>query len=349
VLGTADAVALGSDGSFVAAFGDVVLPDAYSPTGTAVTLADLQLDGQFTAPDAVCGTVTALVVEVRLPLTESTFGGAPWDSGIVPAIDCDGEPMMPLARIDPRDCPALLDGLNASFPSAELDRELYLYFPSDVDAGGPWPVVFAYHGLGDTADWITVGGDNDLITPIDDRGYILVSPESQALPGTEWEQANTNDNADLVFFDDILTCIDAQYGVDPDQIYVTGMSAGGLYTSYLGLVRADVIAALAPMSGGLLVDYAAPAMTRPYLVSWGGVDDNAVGQDFDQFAQDLMSDLGANGHFYAACDHGQGHTWPAEMTDPVLEFLFAHPSGTDPSPYADGLPPADFPNFCTVP
>jgi predicted esterase len=348
VLGTADAVPFTADGSFVADFGDVALPGQYSPTGSMVTLGALQLAGQFSAEDAMCGTVSSLVIEIDLMLSESTFGASPWDSGITPSPNCDGGTVTPLSRIDPSDCPAFDEGFNGAFPSADLARELYVYTPTDADTAGPWPVVFAYHGLGGSADWVTVGGDNDLITPIDSRGYILVSPESQAIGGTEWQQGTTDDNEDLVFFDDILTCLDAQYGIDDSQIYVTGMSAGGLYTSYLGVVRDDAIAAAAPLSGGFIAPYVMPDNTRPYLVTWGGTDDFAFEQDFDTLAMNMMADLAAGGHFYASCDHGMGHVWPMVMTEPVLDFLFAHPRGTDPSPYATALP-GTFPAFCTLP
>ncbi len=348
VLGTADAVALDADSNFDADFGDAMLPGPFSPTGTPLTLASLHLIGQFTTMDNACGTLSANVVEVNIALSASTWAATSVASGMTPGKSCSDDPGMPLTRIDPADCPVLVDDFNNEFPSAGLSREFYMYTPTDAATGGPWPVIFAYHGLGDSADFIAVGNPNDLITPIDDRGYILVSPESQMVEGVEWQQGAFGDNEDLVFFDDLVTCIDAQYGVDPAQIYVVGMSAGGLYTSYLGVAKSDVVAAVAPFSGGFIPPYEQPDRLVPYLVSWGGESDQAVNQDFNLLSMDMIADLDAAGHFYATCNHDQGHTWPAEMTEPVLDWLFAHPLGTNPSPFATMLPDT-WPAYCTLP
>ena len=348
VLGTAEAVALDADSNFDADFGDTMLPGPFSPTGTPLTLATLHLIGQFTSMDNACGTLSATVVEVNIELSASTWGATSVASGMSPGKSCDDEPGMPLTRIDAADCPVLVDDFNNEFPSAGLSREFYMYTPTDAATGGPWPLVFAYHGLGDSADFIQVGGTNDLITPIDDRGYILVSPESQMVEGIEWQQGAFGDNEDLVFFDDLITCVDAQYGVDPAQIYVTGMSAGGLYTSFLGVAKSDVIAAVAPFSGGFIPPYEQPDTLVPYLVSWGGKSDQAVNQDFNLLSMDMIADLDAAGHFYATCNHNQGHSWPAEVTEPVLYWLFAHPYGTNPIPYATMLPDT-WPAYCTLP
>ena len=51
-------------------------------------------------------------------------------------------------------------------------------------------------------------------------------------------------------------------GVDPNRIFVTGMSAGGLYASYLGLMRSTVIAASAPMS----IDTVVGAILHPRVL-----------------------------------------------------------------------------------
>lgn len=348
VLGTAEAVPLDADANFDADFGDAMLPGEFSPTGTPLTLASLHLIGQFTSMDTACGTLTSTVVEVNIELTASTWAATSEASGMSPGNSCDDEPGDDLIRIDAADCPVLVDDFNDEFASAGLSREFYMYTPMDVDAGGPWPIVFAYHGLGDSANFVSPGSAIDLTTPIDDRGYILVSPESQMVEGVEWQQGAFGDNEDLVFFDDLITCIDAQYGVDPAQIYVVGMSAGGLYTSYLGVAKSDVIAAVAPFSGGFIPPYEQPDRLTPYLVSWGGQSDQAVNQDFDLLSLDMIADLDGAGHSYATCNHDQGHTWPAEMTEPALDWLFAHPFGTDPSPYATMLPDT-WPAYCALP
>ena len=50
---------------------------------------------------------------------------------------------------------------------------------------------------------------------------------------------------------------------------------------------------------------------------------------------------------FVAIDHGGGHTVPSGYGASVANFFFAHPFGTEPSPYAEGLP-ADFPADCSL-
>ena len=61
---------------------------------------------------------------------------------------------------------------------------------------------------------------------------------------------------------------------------------------------------------------------------------------YNQFMKDA-------GHFAFICDHGKGHTVPADGRAPAYEFLKAHPFGERPEPYEKGLP-ADFPAYCTL-
>jgi hypothetical protein len=102
------------------------------------------------------------------------------------------------------------------------------------------------------------------------------------------------------------------------------------------------------MSGGLIADYVVPPRKMPILVSWGGEMDQAVGQDFNVFARNLIRDLELGGHFYVPCNHGAEHVWYREFTPWVLRFLLDHPYDVAPEPYAEMLPDA-FPDYCSIP
>jgi len=71
-------------------------------------------------------------------------GAAPVDGGEQPdaAAQADGS-------VSPG-CDGLAEGLNAGFEVDGLSRSFVLNLPNDVDTGGPFAVVFSYHGLGDT-------------------------------------------------------------------------------------------------------------------------------------------------------------------------------------------------------
>ena len=72
-----------------------------------------------------------------------------------------------------------------------------------------------------------------------------------------------------------------------------------------------------------------------------------VAINFKDATRRLTDDLDAKGHFYAVCDHGMGHTVPFDSVASAWQFLQDHPFGTNPSPYAEGLP-ANFPSYCSL-
>lgn len=178
---------------------------------------------------------------------------------------------------------------------------------------------------------------------------ILVVPQGDDLGGEPgWDTfSDPRTNVDLVFFDDMLTCASESFSVDPDQIYVTGMSNGGLETGYLIATRSDVIAAAAPLSGGVGTDVVASGYAMPVLVVWGGASDQAFDLDFDALAHEMLTMFGDAGQFVVGCDHGLGHTLDPSFWPWVLQFLVDHPRDRASEPYAGGLPPV-FPDYCAL-
>ncbi len=247
-------------------------------------------------------------------------------------------------RMETAMCPELIDGLNEGFVSCEVGRTFEIHLPRDHDPEESWPVLYVYHGLGGSHEGMAQY--TGLLELIDELGVILVVPSSTRLP-VEWEQFTLRDNLDLAWFDDTLNCMQDQLGVDPNRVYISGMSAGGLYASYLGLIRSTVIAASAPMSGGLIINYPPTERAAPMMFSWGGPDDFAVEQNFDVFARNFIEDLKTGGHFTIACDHGGGHIWDRAINRAMWRFFTDHPLDVEGNPYADGLPDG-FPDYCEI-
>ena len=238
-----------------------------------------------------------------------------------------------------------------TFTSAELERSFILNLPDGLTEAAP--LVFAYHGLGGSSTGMLEYSGLDAL----DHGepVIFVVPNSARTAEGEREfpiewnilaPQFDNDNQDLVFFDDIVTCVSEQFPVDDNRIYVTGMSAGGLWTTFVTMHREHVIAASAPMSGGYMQAWPDPTPT-PILISWGGASDVAVGTNFHDLANELIANVDASDFAYATCNHNQAHTWPAEMSAAVWSWLSGHTLG-EASPFVDALPP-EFPGYCTLP
>lgn len=259
------------------------------------------------------------------------------------AADDTGAEAPPLPEYSGGSCPDLSEGTH-TFQSAGIDRTVRVELPADPVGA---PVVFAWHWLGGNADQIVEWLYFD--READERGMIVVAPES-CCGAFEWLfLAGPEDNEDLILFDDTLSCLYEQYQVDLDRVWATGMSAGGLWTSYLTLHRAEWLASTAPMSGGTdRATYTTPADAIPVLLTWGGPSDTYGGFDFDEANQLLSEDLQDDGHFVVECVHSLGHNIPPEVEDYLLNFLEDHPKGVDPEPYASGLP-GFFPDWCSVP
>lgn len=123
-----------------------------------------------------------------------------------------------------------------------------------AQAGGPWPVVFCFHGhMGRSAGAIRSWGldqawpDSIQVYP---QGLPTATPlidKQGRFPG--WQPTvGSNGDRDLKFFDAMLADLRREYPVDARRIYATGHSNGGLFCYVLWQARGDQLAALAPVA-----------------------------------------------------------------------------------------------------
>ncbi len=251
------------------------------------------------------------------------------------------------------ECPAFVSG-NNTIESAGFKRSFKLYLPAEPTGA---PVLFLWHGLGDNAShFATSSGAKGLATKY---GIITIVPaacaESSATKGCDpglftWASDGSKD-ADVRFFDDVTACLDQNYATDRKRIYTAGFSAGALWSTWLLMHRADRLAAAVVFSGGVMdaIPYVQPAYKLPVLVAWGGEQDQFGGGlvKFAETSAELRAGLRKDGHYVLACDHGLGHTVPADGLKFGLTFLLAHSWKDGSSPYTTEALPAVFPKYCT--
>ena len=113
-----------------------------------------------------------------------------------------------------------------------------LYVPLGYQSSQPYALVICLHGAGFTGDaylerWQTRLGEK----------YILACP---TLPQGNWW---TREAADLVLA--TLRAVQSRYHIDPDRVFLTGMSNGGIGAYLIGSHYASLFAGLAPMASGL--------------------------------------------------------------------------------------------------
>lgn len=244
-------------------------------------------------------------------------------------------------------CPSMKETGAVELVSNGVDRKVRVVVPSTGGEGAP--VVFVWHPLGATAAQIAIW--LDVATWAEATGTVVVVPFAKEGNLFEWDFWNDLDD-DLVLYDDLRACLWSELAVDLGRVGSTGMSAGGLWTSFLGIHRGDTLATILPMSGGTgdLMDYDTPGGDWPAMLVYGGANDTWGGSGVEvSFADTTLTFAGqlhADGRRVVLCDHGGGHTLPAEAMDMTATWLLEHSYGA-PSPFADGDLSA-FPEWCAV-
>src|SRR5580704_13316165 len=149
-----------------------------------------------------------------------------------------------------------------------VTRPLLVYTPPGYDQHPQesCPVLFLYHGYGDTVySWVTEGRVQQILdNAIADQNavpMVVVIPDTHALnpdttPRTEiGHYLNENVQAeDRELFEDIMPFVSAHYRVrtDAKDRALAGLSMGGFQTVYTGFVHQDQFSALGVFSAGLL-------------------------------------------------------------------------------------------------
>jgi len=144
----------------------------------------------------------------------------------------------------------------------ETDQPYAVYIPKNYDAGKQYPLVIFLHGamsnhrLGlrrafgvgniQGTDFIVPGHvpvENDLESTrywpgMKDVDYIVAAPLARGTAG--YQGIPEQDVYEM------LADVKSRFNIDEDRIYLTGLSMGGGGTTWLGLTRPDIWAAIAP-------------------------------------------------------------------------------------------------------
>lgn len=131
-------------------------------------------------------------------------------------------------------------------------RDFHLSIPDGYRPDVRYPVVFVFHGAGDTSpenmkDWFPV--ESSMGAPA-----IGVYPQALARTrsdgsGGDVPRWDLEGDEDLVFFDAMLAAIGDAYCVDRGRVFATGFSSGGNFSHQLGCLRQRSLRAIAPVEG----------------------------------------------------------------------------------------------------
>lgn len=269
-------------------------------------------------------------------------------------------------------CSPLHEGHNTGLMVDGVPRSFLLTLPPGAETRTRrWPVVFNWHGFMDSTENMVPLLENEA------RGatfpFIMVVPDdTNLLPttmpiGFDWDILLVSTmNREARLFDQVLGCLDQQFGVDRERVYSVGFSAGSIVSDLLGVLRGDELAAIATYSGAYFSNPANPptlgvlglatrwpALTTrnryPQLLVHGGEADQfslllAVAS-FDVLGANDVRYLNEHGHDVIHCNHGGPHMIPGDLVGPQLvQFFAAHPRGVR-SPWATARP-TGLPAYC---
>jgi polyhydroxybutyrate depolymerase len=168
--------------------------------------------------------------------------------------------------------------INSTVSHDGIDRNYILFIPASYDASTPAPLVFSFHGYSSNA---ALNMNYTGFTAIaDTAGFILVHPDG-TLDGSAtshwnvggWTVGSTVD--DVGFTNLMIEEISANYNVNANRIYSTGMSNGGYMSFLLACQLSDRIAAIASVTGSMTPQtYTAcnPSHPTPVLQIHGTAD-----------------------------------------------------------------------------
>lgn len=202
-------------------------------------------------------------------------------------------------------------------------RTYRLVVPKTVELSKPVSLVVAFHGM------LIDGKDvmpkyTRLNETAEEKKFIIAYPEAV---GKSWGIAPKKVTSDLDFFDALLAQVTADYKIDPDRVFVLGMSNGGYFAHLVGKERSQTVAAVASHSGplGLQTLLGVRADRKfPVLIIHGDKDPIFP----IDFARENRDKYKREGHEVRYVElPGHGHMWAtkADINETIWDFFAKHP------------------------
>ena len=202
--------------------------------------------------------------------------------------------------------------------SKSIGYEFLVQLPRDYGAtdGKKFPLIIVLHGSGECGNDLSKVANQGLPKIAAQRGdfpFILVAPQLPSFK--EWWSVES--------LDALLDHMLATYDVDPDRVYLTGLSLGAYGVWDWSVHRPHAFAAIAPIAGEGNDDWAGELKDVPVWAFHGGKD-QAVSLAEEQRMVNAVNKHGGNAKLTIYPDAGH-NAWDRAYNDPALfDWLLAH-------------------------
>ena len=214
-----------------------------------------------------------------------------------------------------------------SFVSAGLQRCYLLHIPPEYERGQSLPLIISLPGFTSNPmgqQYLTRWSEF-----ADNEGLILVFPQGTSFP-LRWNSSTTftdSDVDDVQFIANLIDEVSKIVTVDPQRIYVDGMSNGGSMANRVACELADKVAAVGVVAGPPQEPPGGCNPERPIsLIAFYGTDDPLVAYEGGAMRESFISKL----------THRSSH--PISFP-PVKSYIEAWAERDGCSPVPEPIPP----------
>lgn len=190
----------------------------------------------------------------------------------------------------------------------------FVEYSCETDGDRKLPLVIQLHGAGER------GHGKEELGRVDVHGF------SKHLQTNDYEcrfvmpqcPADTFWAARVESIVKFIEQIKAEYPVDEERIYLTGLSMGGYGTWFTAMARPDLFAAIAPVCGGGMA-WNAPTLTMP-VWAFHGVEDPTVSVNQSDEMVERLRQVGADVTYTRL--EGVGHNaWDYAYGKELIEWM----------------------------
>ena len=210
--------------------------------------------------------------------------------------------------------PTTVDVVNDALVVDGIERTFRVVVPQSVTTKAP--VVFAYHGIGDSPEAMAAYSQLDQLAA--DEGILLIYPAGINAMWAAFDVApnSLDENPDVRFFDALLRHVNANYSINLARVYLVGMSNGASFVHVLANARPDTIAGVVAHSGPRPRALGKFRGEFPVLLVVGGDD-----LSLTSIQSDLNDYRTAGQPVKLIVVEGAGHSWSVHSNSTAWEFV----------------------------